>query len=162
MADAVGQERAGRASFIPVRVEHEVVDHQLTANLEQAGQARQAVRALEDVFLVDLDHRQLAALGVQRVPLPGETTCGSFISAALTLTGPAHRRGRSRVPVSPSRRADAFPMDTSRSSAPGISRAAAGIAGYPAEATGDRQSCRSTGRQLTSNSLPSGSFIPTA
>jgi hypothetical protein len=31
-----------------------------------------AVRAAEDVFLVNLDHRQLAPLGVQRVSLAGE------------------------------------------------------------------------------------------
>jgi hypothetical protein len=49
-----------------------VVDQQLTAVLEQAGQAGLAVRALEDVFLVNLDHRQLAPLGAQRVSLPGE------------------------------------------------------------------------------------------
>jgi hypothetical protein len=72
VADAVGQERARLAALIPVRVEHEVVDQQLTAVLEQAGQAGLAVRALEDVFLVNLDHRQVAPPGVQRVSLPGE------------------------------------------------------------------------------------------
>jgi hypothetical protein len=44
----------------------------LAAALEQAGQPGLAVRASEDVCLVDLDHRPLAPLGVQRVPLPGE------------------------------------------------------------------------------------------
>jgi hypothetical protein len=34
-------------------------------------QARPAVRALEDVVLFDLDHRQPPALGVQRVARPG-------------------------------------------------------------------------------------------
>jgi hypothetical protein len=72
VADAVGQERAGLAALFPVRVEHEVVDQQLTAALEQVEQAGLAVRALEDVFLVNLDDRQLAPLSVQRVSLPGE------------------------------------------------------------------------------------------
>jgi hypothetical protein len=72
VTDAVGQERAGFAALVPVRVEHEVVDQQLTTALEQVGQAGLAVRAAEDVFLVNLDHRQLAPLGVQRVSLTGE------------------------------------------------------------------------------------------
>jgi hypothetical protein len=31
-----------------------------------------AVRAVEDVVLLDLDHGQVAALGVERIPLPGQ------------------------------------------------------------------------------------------
>jgi hypothetical protein len=72
VTDAVGQERAGFAALVPVRIEHEVVDQQLTTALEQAGQASLAVRAPEEVFLVNLDHRQLAPLGIERVSLTGE------------------------------------------------------------------------------------------
>jgi len=72
VSDVVGQERAGPAAFIPARVEHEVVDQQLAAVVEQVQQAGLAVPALEHVLLVHLDHRQPAPLGVQRVPLPGE------------------------------------------------------------------------------------------
>jgi hypothetical protein len=38
----------------------------------QVGQAGGPVRPVEDVVLLDLDHGQLAALGIQRVPLPGQ------------------------------------------------------------------------------------------
>jgi hypothetical protein len=44
----------------------------LTAAVEQIAQAQLVVRSLEDVVLVDLDHRQSAALSVQRTALPGK------------------------------------------------------------------------------------------
>jgi hypothetical protein len=84
--------------------------------LEQAGQASLPVRAPEEVFLVNLDHRQLALLGIQRVSLTGEflllrqqlpagashssrdTTRGSSISASLTLIDATRCCRRSRVP----------------------------------------------------------------
>jgi hypothetical protein len=72
VADVVGEERAGRAALIPVRVEHEVVDQQLATVLEQIQQAGRAVPALEPVLLADLGHRQPAPLGAQRVALLGE------------------------------------------------------------------------------------------
>jgi hypothetical protein len=46
---------------------HEVVDDQLAAPVEQVGQASLANRPGEDVVLVDLDHRQGAALLVDLV-----------------------------------------------------------------------------------------------
>jgi len=49
-----------------------VADHELAAAVEQVHETRRAVRALEDVILGDLDHWQPPAVGVQRVPLPGE------------------------------------------------------------------------------------------
>ena len=72
VADAVGQERAGRAALVRVRVEHEMVDQQLTPALEQLQQAGLAVRALELVLLADLGHRHPAPLSVQCIALPGE------------------------------------------------------------------------------------------
>src|SRR5215216_2555194 len=45
---------------------------ELAAPLEEVEQAGLAVRTLEDVLLLDPDHRQPAPFGVQRVPLPGE------------------------------------------------------------------------------------------
>jgi hypothetical protein len=51
--------------------EHEVVEDELAAALEQVEEALGTVRPLEDVVLVDPDHRQPAALGGQRVPRPG-------------------------------------------------------------------------------------------
>jgi len=49
-----------------------VADDELPAPLEQVEQASLAVRTLEDVLLLDPDHRQPAALGVQLVLPPGE------------------------------------------------------------------------------------------
>jgi hypothetical protein len=71
VGDLVGARRAARAAVVPARVEHEVPDDQLPAPLEQIDQARLAARSLEHVVLDDLDHRQLAPLGVQGVTRPG-------------------------------------------------------------------------------------------
>jgi hypothetical protein len=48
-----------------------VVDDELAPSLEQVEQAGLAFRAVEDVVLVDPDHRQPAALGCQRISRPG-------------------------------------------------------------------------------------------
>src|SRR5687768_5826039 len=67
--------RAGRAAgtpVLPLRIEHEVLDDELAASLEEAGQADLAVRSLEDVVLVDPHHRQPAPVSVEGVPGPGE------------------------------------------------------------------------------------------
>jgi hypothetical protein len=60
------------APVVPLGVEHEVVDDELRAALEQVEQRPRAVGALELVGLCDLDHRELAALGVEPVALAGE------------------------------------------------------------------------------------------
>src|SRR5438045_3566319 len=39
---------------------------------EEIAEMHGAIRALERVVLLDLDHGQVAALDVQRVPLPGQ------------------------------------------------------------------------------------------
>ena len=44
----------------------------LTASVEEIGQRLFAVRTVEDVFLVDLDHRQLATRGAERISLASE------------------------------------------------------------------------------------------
>ena len=75
MADVVDEERTtgttrGRPAVDP-RSEHEVVDDELAATIEQIEQARPAVRAFEPVVLVDPHHRQPAALCGQRVSRTG-------------------------------------------------------------------------------------------
>jgi len=67
MADVIDQERAARAALIPAWVEHEVIHDELAASAEQIEQAHLACWAIEDVVLLDPDHRQPAAFGVDRV-----------------------------------------------------------------------------------------------
>src|SRR4029079_14977133 len=68
----VGAGGAARAALVPLGMEHEVVDDQLRPAVEQLAQRPPAARALELVGLGDLDHRELAALGVEPVALAGE------------------------------------------------------------------------------------------
>ena len=82
----VGAGGAARAAVLPVRVEHEVVDDQLGATLEQVDEARRPVRPVEHVVLLDLDHRQLAALDVERVASP----VSSFSLASSSLRAASH------------------------------------------------------------------------
>src|SRR5450755_3813917 len=63
VTDVVGLIRADRAASVPGRVEHEVLDDELCPALEEIQQAGPAVRALEDVVLLDRDSWQLAAPG---------------------------------------------------------------------------------------------------
>src|SRR6185437_15523337 len=63
--------RAARAGRVPVRVEHDVLDDELAAIPEQAGQRDLALRAFERVLLADPDHRQPPPLRVQRVTAAG-------------------------------------------------------------------------------------------
>src|SRR4029453_9218162 len=81
----VGDERAVRAALVVIRAEHEVVDDELALAVEEIGERAAPVRPLEDVLLLDGHHRQLAALGGERVAL----------AAQLFLLGeePRARRG---------------------------------------------------------------------
>ena len=54
-------EQLGHPS-LPVRAEHEVVDDELAAPVEQVGERDLSLRRVEDVVLVDLDPGQLAPL----------------------------------------------------------------------------------------------------
>jgi hypothetical protein len=67
MAEVVDGHRAPVTPLILVGTEHEVVDEQLSAALEQIEQGGLAVRALEHVRLVDEDARQPATLGGERI-----------------------------------------------------------------------------------------------
>src|SRR5436305_2045557 len=60
------------AAGCPARVEHGVVDDQLGAVLEQVDESDRAVRTVEGVVLLDLDHGQVTALHVEGVALPGQ------------------------------------------------------------------------------------------
>src|SRR5437899_12233274 len=71
MADLVDEHRAAVAARRLAGAEHEVVEDELTAPLEEVDEARFAVRALKRVVPFDPDHRQAAALGGARVSRPG-------------------------------------------------------------------------------------------
>ncbi len=59
----VGQERTTGAAGLPFRRQHEVIDHQLVAAVEQLGQGLAPGRGVEGVRLVDLDPGQGQAFG---------------------------------------------------------------------------------------------------
>ena len=61
--DVVGFERAADAAFVPARPEHEVLDDELAAAVEQIGQRLLALRRVEQIGLVDLDPGQFASFG---------------------------------------------------------------------------------------------------
>jgi hypothetical protein len=75
VADVVDEHRtavaARRRPAVDAGREHEVVEDALAATREEIEQTGLAVRALEDVGLVDRDHRLPAALGGERVSRPG-------------------------------------------------------------------------------------------
>src|SRR6516165_9424590 len=62
--DMVGSKRAADTAFLPAGAEHEMLDYQLAAPVEQVNQGLLAVRPVEHVGLFDLDVRQLAPLGI--------------------------------------------------------------------------------------------------
>jgi len=63
----VGPKRAMLATFPPARSEHEVIDDELVLAAEQIRERYLARRPVENVFLLDFDPRQLAALKIQLV-----------------------------------------------------------------------------------------------
>src|SRR5260221_1757295 len=69
--EAVGHRRVDRASRLVGRSEHEVVDQELGAAVEELGQGAGPVVGVEPVVLLDRDPRQLAALARQLVRHPG-------------------------------------------------------------------------------------------
>jgi hypothetical protein len=54
-------------ALLVVRTEHEVVDDELAAPVEQIEQTRRPSGAFEDVIRVDLDHGEFAASRTDRV-----------------------------------------------------------------------------------------------
>jgi len=56
----IGQVRAAFATLLPPRAEHEMIDNELTASVEEIGQRFFPIRSFEQIFLVDLDPRQFA------------------------------------------------------------------------------------------------------
>ncbi|MNO57938.1 hypothetical protein D3C76_484860 [compost metagenome] len=114
--DVVGQERATGTAFIPAFGEHEMVNDQLAAAIEQVGEFQFAIGSLEVVVLVDFHPGQGAPFCAEFVPLLGESL---FVSQVLFARGepffPRHNgvvlnvhgvfscRGLGRWPTQPSR-----------------------------------------------------------
>src|SRR5262249_60672928 len=103
MADLVDEHRAAVAACVLIRPEHEVVEEQLSATLEDFEQRGLAVRTVEDVALVDSDHRQRATLGRERVSCPGgflllRKECGTC--GLPLLRGDDRGKPHPRVPMS--------------------------------------------------------------
>src|SRR5262249_14883529 len=75
--EIVGPERARLASLFPIGAEHEVIDDQLGAPVEEIGERKGAIRPLELVGLFHPlpGHRHSAAR--QRIPLAREFLLGS-------------------------------------------------------------------------------------
>ena len=90
--DLVDDHRAALAARLLVGAEHEVVEQELAAPVEKIDQPRLAVRALEDVVLLDPQPGQTAPLGGERVVLAGERLLlladpsSAFSHAVLVLT----------------------------------------------------------------------------
>src|SRR5437868_4350440 len=70
--EVVGPERAALTALGPLRPEHEVVDEQLAAPLEQLGQRTGSVDRLEPVALVDAQPRERSPPAAQFVALACE------------------------------------------------------------------------------------------
>src|SRR6516164_1792063 len=70
--EVVGPERAMRTTCLPCRIEHEVINDQLAAAVQQLRQALPAVGSFEYVVLLDALPRQFAPLAAQLVAQPRE------------------------------------------------------------------------------------------
>ena len=68
----IGHERATGTTFLPIGPEHEVIDHQLTAAVEEIGQRFFAFGSVEDVILLDFQPRKLASFGAELIASVGE------------------------------------------------------------------------------------------
>src|SRR5262249_4466792 len=70
--EAVGPVRAVRATGVPGRIEHEVVDDQLTSSVEEVAERFTTVRAVKDIRLRDFFPWELTTSLAQFVAQPRE------------------------------------------------------------------------------------------
>src|SRR6266478_5725094 len=68
----LGPERTARAALVPGRVEHEMVDDELTLPGEQGHQRLLAFGPVEQVLLLDLHPGELTPLSTELIPQPRE------------------------------------------------------------------------------------------
>src|SRR6266436_1270343 len=67
--DLIAEQRTAGASLLPFGTEHEMIDDELTASVEQIAERHRAVDAFEDIVLLDLDPGERAPLLRQAVAL---------------------------------------------------------------------------------------------
>src|SRR5262245_64214023 len=84
MPDLFKDHRSSVASHHLVGAEHELVDDELTAPVEDVDQPRLAVPSVEHPVLLEADPRQAATLGGERVSRPGR---GFLLRADLLERG---------------------------------------------------------------------------
>src|SRR5262249_13314639 len=70
MGELVGDHRAAVAADLLIWPEHEVVDEELPATVEQVDEGGLSARSVELVFLLDSHHRLAASLSRKGVALP--------------------------------------------------------------------------------------------
>src|SRR5438034_59753 len=68
----ISQIGAAFATLFPARTEHEMINNQLAAALEQIGQSLFSLWAIKDILLLDLGHREFAPRRTKRVALASE------------------------------------------------------------------------------------------
>ncbi len=76
--EMVSKERAARAARFPARTQHEMVDDELVAAVEQV-----VARRVEYIILLHLHPRQITTLATQIVARPGEGFFGGEMRLAL-------------------------------------------------------------------------------
>lgn len=65
--EMIREERAARASSLPIRTEHEVIDDQLAAAIEEIGKRFPAGRRIENIVFLDLHPGQGHALRIDAI-----------------------------------------------------------------------------------------------
>jgi hypothetical protein len=76
LVEAVGDRRTARAGFVPIGVEHKVVDEELRAPSEQVDERGFAAFDVKGVFLVEAHPGQLPPLTGQLVVQAGQLLFG--------------------------------------------------------------------------------------
>src|SRR5580700_1391916 len=68
----VHTEGAARATLLPIRAEHEVVDNELALAVEKIRERHFPARPVENVILLDFDPRELPPFDAERILLTRE------------------------------------------------------------------------------------------
>src|SRR5580658_3455147 len=86
----VGRKGAARTTFLPLRSEHEMPDHQLAVFAEKACQGHFAIRTFKYVILIDHYPGEFTTLGVQLIA----SSCQFFLFYKEPFSGDQPLLGR--------------------------------------------------------------------